>query len=191
MLRTSRAALRAARLASTSATPPPGDLILLRGLLFHAHHGVLAAEQELGQKFRLDLSLEVDLRAAGRSDALAGTVDYAAVYETVRHEVTVAPPRLLLESLAHNVAARVLGGFPGVRAARVRVTKPHVAVHGVLEGLGASPARCQLRGRAAVRRSWTLSAERQAWRCTGKEPTTAWTSSPTPRLSRQTNTNSN
>ena len=62
MLRTSRAALRAARLASTSATPPPGDLILLRGLLFHAHHGVLAAEQELGQKFRLDLSLEVDLR---------------------------------------------------------------------------------------------------------------------------------
>jgi 7,8-dihydroneopterin aldolase/epimerase/oxygenase len=182
MLRHSSAAVRALRRGCSTSAAPPSDLILLRGLLFHAHHGVLAAEQELGQKFRLDLSLEVDLRAAGRSDQLEGTVDYAAVYETVRHEVTVAPPRLLLEKLAHCVAARVLGGFPGVRAARVRVMKPHVAVQGVLDGLGASsPLRCA----ANVRCSCSERAA-QAWRCIGGEQTSVRRSCLEPEKSRRT-----
>lgn len=73
--------LRPASRALSSWAPSGGDRVLLRGLLFHAHHGVLPAERTLGQKFELDLALSVDLRAAGASDALEDTISYADVYE--------------------------------------------------------------------------------------------------------------
>ena len=38
-------------------------------------------ERALGQKFVVDATLALDLREAGRSDDLAHTVNYAAVYE--------------------------------------------------------------------------------------------------------------
>jgi dihydroneopterin aldolase len=46
------------------------DRILLNGLTFFGHHGCHAAENELGQKFIVDIALDCDLRAAGASDTL-------------------------------------------------------------------------------------------------------------------------
>lgn len=66
------------------------DSILLSGLIFYGHHGVLAAERELGQKFTVDVSLACDLRAAGESDALADTLCYATVHECVRRRLARA-----------------------------------------------------------------------------------------------------
>jgi dihydroneopterin aldolase len=51
------------------------DRIELRGLRALGTHGVLPEEKERAQPFEVDLALEVDLRPAGRSDALADTVD--------------------------------------------------------------------------------------------------------------------
>jgi len=67
--------------ACSAWAPANGDRVLLRGLLFHAHHGVLPAETALGQKFCVDVSLTVSLAKAGASDNLQDAVDYAAVYE--------------------------------------------------------------------------------------------------------------
>ena len=146
------------------ATVRPTDRVLLSGLLFHAHHGVLPAERDLGQKFRVDVALDVDTRDAGCTDDLTRTVDYAAVYECVTRGLTPTsppvcpaltrrltsclllrcvrnvvqgPPRQLVECVAHEVAKHILRGFPLAQAVSVRVTKPHVAVPGALESLGA------------------------------------------------------
>jgi len=85
MLRRAAGELR--RWAQPAAARPCAsacDSILLSGLVFHGHHGVLAAERELGQKFTVDVSLACDLRAAGERDALADTLCYATVHECVR-----------------------------------------------------------------------------------------------------------
>ena len=60
------------------AAPDPvqPDRIELRGLRVLGAHGVLPEEQQRAQPFEVDLDLELDLRPAGRSDALADTVDY-------------------------------------------------------------------------------------------------------------------
>ncbi len=86
----------------------PDDRIELRGLRVVGTHGVLAEEQERAQPFEVDLDLAVDLRPAGVSDALADTVDYGAVADTVA--ATVSGPRsfALLEALAWHVADAVL-----------------------------------------------------------------------------------
>ena len=50
--------------------------------------------------------------------------------------VVEGPPHKLLESVAEAVASDVVRAFPPVEAVRVRVQKPHVAVEGVVAGLG-------------------------------------------------------
>jgi dihydroneopterin aldolase len=55
------------------------DNVFVTGLCVHAYHGVMEHEGTVGQTFRLDLVLDVDLSAASRSDKLADTVGYDQV----------------------------------------------------------------------------------------------------------------
>ena len=97
------------------------DRLLLEGMSFYGYHGDLAAERELGGRYRVDLELGVDLAEAGRSDDLQSAVDYVQVYQLVR-EVLEEEQHRLLESMAETVAARVLA-LPRVLQAKVRVGK--------------------------------------------------------------------
>ncbi|GAA4810790.1 dihydroneopterin aldolase [Actinomycetospora chlora] len=102
------------------------DRILLRGLRVRGHHGVFDHERRDGQDFVLDLALEVDLAAAGASDDLADTVDYGALAETAA-AVVAGPPRRLIESVAAEVAARVLADGR-VAAVEVTLHKPQAPI---------------------------------------------------------------
>jgi dihydroneopterin aldolase len=109
------------------------DRIRLAGLAFHGYHGVYAAERQLGARFLVDVEATADLRAAGQSDDLAATVDYAAMYGVVR-AVLEGPARNLLEALAESVAERLLADFPPLAAVTVRVTKPSPPIAGAAIG---------------------------------------------------------
>ena len=74
------------------------------------------SERELGQRFVVDLDLELSRLAAVHSDDLADTVDYAALAQAVAAIVT-GPPVRLLERLAGLIADRALQE-PGARAVR-------------------------------------------------------------------------
>lgn len=99
------------------------DCIEIRGLCAETVLGIGEEERRAPQEVRLDLILEADLEAAGRTDDLARTVDYAAVAEAVRAHVVGSQYRLV-ERLAGAVAGIVLDGFALVRAVTVRVEKP-------------------------------------------------------------------
>ena len=45
-------------------------MMLIEKLDIYAYHGFFSEEERLGQRFVLDLALEVDLRASAISDAL-------------------------------------------------------------------------------------------------------------------------
>ena len=100
--------------------------IELIDLVLFGHHGYLEAERRLGQRFLVDLWVEVD-DAAASSDDIDHTVDYRNLASLVR-EVFAGPERLLLEGLAGAVVAGVLERFPAVQGARVRVRKPDVVL---------------------------------------------------------------
>jgi dihydroneopterin aldolase len=104
------------------------DKIILYGMEFYGYHGVLPEERTLGQRFIVDLELELDLQPAGKSDDLELTINYARVYELVE-SVVKGTPRRLIESLAEDIAGAVLEQFP-VAASTVRVKKPGAPVPG-------------------------------------------------------------
>lgn len=98
------------------------DRIALTGVEVYAHHGVLEHERQIGQRFVVDVVLEVDLAAAARSDDLADTVDYGALAAGVA-EVARAPAAALIETVAGRVADRCLEPA-AVTAVEVTVHKP-------------------------------------------------------------------
>ena len=69
----------------------------------------------------VDVVLEADLAAAGRSDRLEDTVDYVRAYALVQ-EVVEGEPCQLLEAVAERIAGRLLQ-LERVRRATVSVRK--------------------------------------------------------------------
>lgn len=107
------------------------DKIIISGLVFYGYHGVEEKERKLGQKFFVDVELRLDLSRAGQSDDLADTVNYKEVYQAIR-ECEKGKNYRLLEALAEDVAKLILDRFP-VKEVMVRVRKPHVPIHGLVD----------------------------------------------------------
>ena len=102
------------------------DRIVLQGISAHGFHGVLDFEKTMGQDFVVDVTLDVDLRRAGRSDLLEHTVSYADVAADIVGLIT-GPSLDLIESLAEQIAAAALRR-PLVQAVEVTVHKPQAPV---------------------------------------------------------------
>jgi len=100
-----------------------GDRIQLRSIRVVGTHGVLPEERERAQPFEVDLDLWVDLAAAGASDRLADTVDYAQVAEAAVATVSGPPSYELLEALADAVARVALAADHRVTAVTVGLRK--------------------------------------------------------------------
>jgi 7,8-dihydroneopterin aldolase/epimerase/oxygenase len=98
------------------------DLIILRGLTARGRHGWHDEEQQRGQLFRVDVTLDVDTAKAAATDDLADTVDYGALARGVVELVEGEPVRLI-ETLAVRVADLCLTS-PLVQEAEVTVHKP-------------------------------------------------------------------
>lgn len=108
------------------------DVIRVTNLAIYARHGVFAAEQEIGQRFYLDIAVETDLAAAARSDDIADTINYADLVATVTAAFTERTERLL-ETLAERVAARVLSDFPRATAVEIAIRKPAAPIEAVFD----------------------------------------------------------
>ena len=116
------------------------DRIVLADMAFFGHHGVSDEERADEQEINVDVELEVDLSAAGRSDDLAQTVNYAKVFAACR-EIVEQGSFHLLEAIGESIATRVLADFPPVQAISVRVRKPGVPIDGRLEYAGVAIER--------------------------------------------------
>jgi len=111
------------------------DTIFVTGLALHAYHGVMQHEAKVGQTFRLDLVLDIDLAAASRTDKLKDTVSYDTVAKTAS-EAFCGRRYKLVEAAAGAVASAVLDGFPQVRRIRVTVHKPHAPIAATFDDVG-------------------------------------------------------
>jgi dihydroneopterin aldolase len=100
------------------------DALHITGIRVYGYVGVLPEEQTLGQWFEVDLTLWLDLATAGSSDRLEDTYNYVAIVQDIQTLMQTIRCQLI-ETLAAEIAQRVLasGEIVNVAQVRVRVTK--------------------------------------------------------------------
>ena len=108
--------------------------IELHGIELHAFHGVLEHERRDGQRFLVDVELDLSDVTAAATDRIEDALDYRDVVATVT-EISDARAYHLLEALAAALAEALVARFP-VTAARVRVRKPDVELARPVEHAG-------------------------------------------------------
>lgn len=107
------------------------DRIRLHNLQFYGRHGVNPEEQELGQRFEVDIELHVNTRPAALQDDLRLTINYAQVYKVVQR-IVEEECFALLETLAETIATQVGQRF-APEGIRICIRKPHAPLKGVFD----------------------------------------------------------
>ena len=95
--------------------------IHLRQVRFHAFHGVLSQERQVGADFVLDLKVGYPLEQAMQSDEVTDTLNYAALYDLVAHEMQ--QPSKLLEHVAGRIVEAIGKTFPQVTSIDLELIK--------------------------------------------------------------------
>lgn len=107
------------------------DGIELRGIRAFGHHGADPGEKVVAQPFDIDVTLQIDLSAARRSDALSDTLDYSKLHATIVRVVRETSYDLI-ERLGADLLDAILADAR-VESATVRIAKPALLA-------GATPA---------------------------------------------------
>ncbi len=113
--------------------------IELHGIVLHGFHGVLESERRDGQRFLVDVELDLEDDGAAASDMIEDAVDYRFVVARVA-QISAARAYHLLEAFAAAIADALLVEFP-VTAVRVRVCKPEVVLEPSVEYAAVSVER--------------------------------------------------
>jgi dihydroneopterin aldolase len=100
--------------------------IELQGIALHGYHGVLEEERRDGQRFLVDVELDLAREDAATTDRIEDAVDYRDVVARVR-AISDGRAFQLLEAFAAALADALLTDFP-VTAVRIRVRKPDVVL---------------------------------------------------------------
>ena len=108
------------------------DRLSIRGMTFHAHHGLEDHEIENGQRFDIDIEMLFDASIAAKTDHLSDTIDVRKVYKDVK-EIVLEKRFYLIETLAQRVAEGILDRFK-VNEVTVRVRKPVAPLGGLSKG---------------------------------------------------------
>jgi dihydroneopterin aldolase len=102
--------------------PDIGVTVEVVGLSLYTHHGVTAAEREVGQRLVLDVRFDVGEPDALITDRVEDTVDYAEVCQVI---ALIAQQRSYktLERLCAVIAERLASQF-GAEMVTVKASKP-------------------------------------------------------------------
>ena len=119
------------------------DRINLRNMAFYGYHGNLASENELGQRFFVDISIGVDLTKPGQSDSIEDSINYADVYERTK-AIVEGPPQRLIERVGTLIADDLWNTYKGIVGLSVTVRKPEAPIPGVLDYVEVVITRGQL-----------------------------------------------
>ncbi|GLQ18665.1 dihydroneopterin aldolase [Maritalea porphyrae] len=103
------------------------DKIVLADLAFYGYHGVMQAENDLGQRFRIDLECGVDLSKSGQSDEVEDTISYDQIFNLVNERVTQTRFKLI-EALGQHIIDGLFETFTTIEWVKVRVRKPEAPI---------------------------------------------------------------
>ncbi|TDL30398.1 dihydroneopterin aldolase [Jeotgalibacillus sp. S-D1] len=105
------------------------DKIKVNNMEFYGYHGVFKEENKLGQRFRVNALLELDLSQSAQSDNVEDSINYADVYQLCK-EIVEGEPCNLVEAVAEKIASGMLEQFEKLQQCTIEVVKPDPPIPG-------------------------------------------------------------
>ena len=105
------------------------DKIKLNNIEVYAYHGLTSEENQLGQKFQIDVVITTDFKIGLESDDINDSVNYQDIFDKVS-TVFVNPTCKLIETAANRVAEALLE-TDKISDVQINVRKPSVPIKGI------------------------------------------------------------
>ena len=113
--------------------------IKLNGMEFYAYHGCYIEEQQTGNTFIVDVTIDTDMNKASNSDNLCDALNYVEVYELVKQEMAIRS--CLLEHVSSRILDRLFESFPQLNSAELSIAKLHPPIEGKIQSAAISQKR--------------------------------------------------
>ena len=107
------------------------ECIELKKMIFYAHHGVMEQERIVGNNYRMDLKLFLDLSKAIESDKIEDTVNYADIFGITKEEMAI--PSHLLEHIAGRIIRKIKQKYPDIQKIIIRLAKINPPIEGEIQ----------------------------------------------------------
>ena len=105
--------------------------IILENMEFHAFHGCLEFEQQLGNTFLVSLSMEINTEKAGKTDNLEDTLNYQLIYDVVKEQMEIQSK--LIEHVGQRILDSIFEQFPQIEELNVKLSKLNPPLGGKVE----------------------------------------------------------
>lgn len=106
-------------------------VITLENMEFHAYHGFLEHEMQLGNTFIVTVSMDMDTTQAAQTDNLKYALNYQYVYDAVKEEMLV--PSKLIENVGQRIVNSLMRKFPTINYLRVKLSKQNPPLGGKVQ----------------------------------------------------------
>lgn len=107
--------------------------VILKNIRVYAYHGCLPQETIIGSEYRVDVTVDADLKKASVSDQLNDTVDYVHINHIVVEEMK--QPSKLLEHVAQRILDRIFKELSLVNKTKLAVSKINPPIGGDVEAV--------------------------------------------------------
>lgn len=114
-------------------------VIELENMEFRAFHGCYELERKVGNRFSVDVVIESEETGTGRSDDLAGAVNYLTVYRTVAEQMEITS--YTLERVCTRIIDALLERWPQVVGVKAKVSKLAPPLGGKIERVSVTMTR--------------------------------------------------
>ena len=111
------------------------EKLIVEGMKFHAFHGCNPEEAEIGGNYLVDVTVETDFSKPSSSDKLSDAVDYVAIYDITKKEMSVRSH--LIEHVAQRIYDSLKKKFPQIKKIKVKVEKLNPPIGGEARSVSA------------------------------------------------------
>lgn len=102
--------------------------IELKGMQFHAFHGVSPQEAKVGNNFVVDVLYALPLQEVFSTDSIEDTISYAIIYEHIKKEMAI--PSKLLETVTARIIQVLKKHFNQLTYLKIKLTKLNPPIEG-------------------------------------------------------------
>jgi len=103
-------------------------IIRVKNIACYSHHGCLEEEAIIGQKYLVDVEVQIDFSEAAKTDDLTKTIDYCDINRIVEQEMAIRSK--LIEHVGQRILNRFKAELNQLETAEIEIKKINPPING-------------------------------------------------------------